>query len=81
MRGLAVVAGGVLLIGGAVLVAVADQERAAAVDEVRTQIQQLEQEIADSHDENLRLAEKLTELRSRIAEQDAAIADTTGFLQ
>lgn len=81
MRNLAVVVGGLLLVGGAVAVVVADQERASAVAEVKAQIQQVEQELDASRGENLQLAEKLTALRSQIAEQDAKLADTTGFLK
>lgn len=81
MRGLAVVVGSLLLVGGATLVVVADQERAAAVAEVRTQIEQLEQELDGTRGENLELAEQLTALRSQIAEQDAKLADTTGFIK
>jgi septal ring factor EnvC (AmiA/AmiB activator) len=81
MRSLAVVVGSLLLVGGAVLVVVADQERAASVSAVKAQILQVEQELDASREENLRLAEHLTELRSQIAEQDAKLADTTGFLK
>lgn len=81
MRNLAVVVGGLLLVGGAVAVVVADQERASAVAEVKARIQQVEQELDASRGENLQLAEKLTALRSQIAEQDARLADTTGFLK
>jgi septal ring factor EnvC (AmiA/AmiB activator) len=81
MRNLAVVVGGLLLVGGAVAVVVADQERASAVAEVKARIQQVEQELDASRGENLQLAEKLTALRSQIAEQDAKLADTTGFLK
>ena len=81
MRNLAVVVGSLLLVGGAVVVMVADQERASAVAEVKAQIEQVEQELDASRGENLRLAEQLTALRSQIAEQDAKLADTTGFLK
>lgn len=81
MRGLAVAAGSLLLVGGTVLVVVADQERQAAVDAVRAQVTQTEQRLDEARAENLGLAGALTELRSRIAEQDAEIADATGFLQ
>ncbi|PVE96885.1 MULTISPECIES: hypothetical protein [unclassified Microbacterium] len=81
MRNLAVVVGSLLLVGGAVVVMVADQERASAVAEVKAQIEQVEQELDASRGENLELAEKLTTLRSQIAEQDAKLADTTGFLK
>lgn len=81
MRNLAVVVGSLLLVGGAVVVVVADQERTSAIAEVKAQIQQVEQELDASRGENLQLAEKLTALRSQIAEQDAKLADTTGFLK
>ncbi|MCK2035670.1 hypothetical protein KZC51_05925 [Microbacterium sp. SSW1-49] len=80
MRGLAVAVGGLLLVGGAVLVVVADQERVAALDAVKAQVVTTERLFADTRAQNLRLAEQLTALRSQIAEQDAALADSTGFL-
>lgn len=81
MRGLAVVAGSLLLVGGTVLVVVADQERQAALDAVRAQVTLTEQRLDQAREDNLELARALTELRSQIAEQDAGIADATGFLQ
>ncbi|MFJ6548939.1 MULTISPECIES: hypothetical protein [unclassified Microbacterium] len=80
MRSLAVVVGGILLLGGAVLLGVADQERAAGVAAVRAEIARIEQVLEESQTENLELAERLTALRSRIAEQDDELSDTTGFL-
>lgn len=81
MRRLAVVIGSLLLVGGFTLVVVADQERAAAVAAVKAEIERVERQLDESHGENLELAEKLTALRSQIAEQDAELADTTGFLK
>ncbi|WP_101847378.1 hypothetical protein [Zhihengliuella sp. ISTPL4] len=80
MRSLAVVIGGILLLGGAALVAVADQQRAADLAAVRAEIDRIEQVLDESQAANLALAERLTELRSRIAEQDTELSDTTGFL-
>ncbi|MCE0508997.1 MULTISPECIES: hypothetical protein [Microbacterium] len=80
MRNLAVAVGCLLLLGGVVVVALADQERAAAVDAVKAEIVRVERALDESQGENLELAEKLTALRSQIAEQDGEIADTTGFL-
>lgn len=80
MRSLAVVVGGMLLLGGAALLAVADQERAADVAAVKAEIARIEQVLEESQADNLALAQRLTELRSRIAEQDAELSDTTGFL-
>lgn len=80
MRGLAVAVGSLLLVGGAVLVVVADQERQASLDAVRLQLTQTEERLAETRERNLDLAGALTSLRTRIAEQDAAIADATGFL-
>ncbi|MEE6388878.1 hypothetical protein V3G71_08520 [Microbacterium paraoxydans] len=80
MRSLAVVVGGILLLGGAVLLGVADQERAAGVAAVKAEIARIEQVLEESQTENLELAERLTALRSRIAEQDDELSDTTGFL-
>ncbi|MFK3676684.1 hypothetical protein ACI2IP_03075 [Microbacterium sp. NPDC090218] len=81
MRNLAVAVGCLLLLGGVALVAIADQERAAAVAAVKAEIVRVERALDESRGENLELAEKLTALRSQIAEQDGEIADTTGFLQ
>lgn len=81
MRNLAVVVGSLLLVGGAVLVVVADQERASAVAAVKAEIERVEEQLDDSRGENLALAEKLTSLRAQIADQDAKLADTTGFLK
>lgn len=81
MRGLAVAVGSLLLVGGAVLVVIADQERAAALDEVKAQVVKTQQLFDDARAQNLRLAEQLTGLRSQIAEQDATLSDSTGFLQ
>ncbi|CAD5138121.1 hypothetical protein AB1285_18645 [Microbacterium sp. NRRL B-14842] len=80
MRNLAVVVGGILLLGGAALLVMADQERAADVAAVKAEIARIEDVLDESQTENLALAERLTELRSRIAEQDADLSDTTGFL-
>lgn len=80
MRNLAVAVGCLLLLGGVVVVALADHERAAAVDAVKAEIVRVERALDESQGENLELAEKLTALRSQIAEQDGEIADTTGFL-
>lgn len=80
MRGLAVAVGSLLLVGGAVLVVVADQERVAALEAVKAQVVRTEQLFTDARAQNLRLAEQLTALRSQIAEQDAALSDATGFL-
>lgn len=81
MRRLAVVIGGLLLLGGAALVVVADQERAASVAAVKAEIARVEEALEASRGDNLELAAQLTALRAQIAEQDAKIADTTGFLK
>ncbi|MEU4016955.1 hypothetical protein AB0E56_16965 [Microbacterium sp. NPDC028030] len=81
MRNLAVAVGCLLLLGGVALVAVADQERTAAVAAVKAEIERVEHALEESRGDNLELAEKLTALRSQLAEQDAEISDTTGFLQ
>lgn len=81
MRGLAVTVGGILLLGGAALVVVADQARAGDVAAVKAEIARIEQMLEESQSENLALAERLTDLRSRIAAQDAELSDTTGFLK
>ncbi|NJI59745.1 MULTISPECIES: hypothetical protein [Microbacterium] len=81
MRSLAVAVGCLLLLGGVALVAIADQERVAALTAVKAEIVRVERALDESHGENLELAQKLTALRSQIAEQDAEIGDTTGFLR
>ena len=47
---------------------------------VKAEIVRIERALDESRGENLELAEKLTALRSQLADQDADIADTTGFL-
>ncbi|MFK0242577.1 MULTISPECIES: hypothetical protein [unclassified Microbacterium] len=81
MRNLAVAVGCLLLLGGITLVAIADQERLTAVAAVKAEIVRVERALDESRGENLELAEKLTALRSQLAEQDTELADTTGFLQ
>ena len=81
MRSLAVVVGGILLLGGAALVVVADQQRAADLATVKAEIARIELVLEESQSDNLALAERLTDLRSLIAEQDAELSDTTGFLK
>lgn len=80
MRSLAVAVGCLLLVGGITLVAIADQERMASIAAVKAEIARVEGALNVSRGENRELAEKLTALRSKLAEQDAQIADTTGFL-
>ncbi|CAN7217186.1 MULTISPECIES: hypothetical protein [Microbacterium] len=80
MRSLAVAVGCLLLVGGITLVAIADQERMASIAAVKAEIARVEGALDTSRGENRELAEKLTALRSKLAEQDAQIADTTGFL-
>ncbi|PRB17164.1 hypothetical protein [Microbacterium sp. MYb62] len=81
MRNLAVAVGCLLLLGGIAVVVIADQERLAAIAAVKAEIVRVEHALEESRGENLDLAQRLTTLRSQIAEQDAKIADTTGFLQ
>lgn len=81
MRGVAVVVGGLLVIGGATIVVLADQQRAAEVAHLHERVEQTTERLDDIGDDNLSLAEQLTALRSRIAEQDAALTDTAGFMQ
>lgn len=81
MRNLAVAVGCLLLLGGIALVVIADQERLTAIAAVKAEIVRVERALDESRGENLELAERLTALRSQIAEQDAKLADTTGFLQ
>ncbi|MFF7291475.1 hypothetical protein ACFY9N_02970 [Microbacterium sp. NPDC008134] len=81
MRGVAVVVGGLLVIGGATVVVLADQQRAAEVAQLHERVEQATERLDDIGDENLSLAAQLTALRSQIAEQDAALTDTAGFMQ
>ncbi|PCE16392.1 hypothetical protein AUC47_00645 [Microbacterium sp. SZ1] len=80
MRRLAVVVGGLLLVGGAVIVVVADQQRVAALAEVRAAVVRAEEDLDAARAANHDLAEQLTSLRALIAEQDAQLTDSTGFL-
>ncbi|WP_295101756.1 hypothetical protein [uncultured Microbacterium sp.] len=80
MRGVAVVAGGLLLLGGTVLIAVADQQRVDALAEARAAVDQAEERLELAREVNLRLAEQLTALRTTIAEQETLLTDTSGFL-
>ncbi|MEV7798980.1 hypothetical protein AB0O14_07810 [Microbacterium foliorum] len=80
MRAVAVVAGGLLLLGGTVLIAVADQQRVEALDEAKAAVVEAEERLDVARDANLRLAEKLTALRTAIAEQETLLSDTSGLL-
>jgi septal ring factor EnvC (AmiA/AmiB activator) len=80
MRNLAVAVGCLLLVGGISLVVIADQERLESIAAVKAEIVRIERALDESRGENLELAEKLTALRSQLADQDRDIADTTGFL-
>jgi len=81
MRAVAVVTGGLLLIGGTVLVVVADQQRVDSLDEVRAAVTRAEENLDATRDANYLLAEKLTALRATIAEQETELSDRTGFLR
>jgi septal ring factor EnvC (AmiA/AmiB activator) len=81
MRIVAVVLGALLLIGGGVVVVVADEQRQAAVEQAHEEAERAEQRLAEAEAENLDLAERLTALRSAIAELDDSLADTEGFLE
>lgn len=63
------------------MVVIADQERVAGIAAIDAEIARLERAVNESRSDNLELAKELTALRSLIAEQDAKIADTTGFLK
>ncbi|WP_067197130.1 hypothetical protein [Microbacterium sp. XT11] len=80
MRAAALVVGGLLLIGGVAMVTVADQERVRARDDARSAVAEAQQLLDAKHETNARLAETLTSLRSRIAEQDTRLSDPTGLL-
>ncbi|HWS50837.1 MAG TPA: hypothetical protein VN241_07490 [Microbacterium sp.] len=81
MRGTALVVGGLLLVGGAGLVVIADQQREAAFEQTRVQAELAARRLSEARDTNYRLAETLTALRSQIAEQDARLNDESGFLE
>jgi len=81
MRAVALVVGGLLVIGGAVLVVSADHQRADALAEAKAAVAETRRQLDAAKDSNHRLAEQLTTLRSLIAEQDRRLADTTGLLQ
>lgn len=81
MRGVAVVVGGLLVIGGATIVVLADQQRAAEVADLQQRVEQATDRLDDIADDNTDLAQRLTALRSQIARQDAELDDTTGFLK
>lgn len=80
MRGVAVAVGGLLLVGGAAVAVLADQQRVAEIAHLHEQIDQVDARLDDAREQNLRLAERLTTLRTQIAVDDAALGDTTGFL-
>lgn len=80
MRSLAVAVGCLLLLGGITVVAIADQERLESIAAVKAEIVRIERALEATRGDNLELAAQLTALRSQLAEQDAQIADTTGFL-
>lgn len=80
MRGLAVAVGCLLLVGGITVVAIADQERLESIAAVKAEIVRIERALEATRSDNRELAAQLTALRSQLAEQDAQIADTTGFL-
>ena len=80
MRAVAVVAGGLLLLGGTLLIAVADQQRVDARDEARAAVVEAEERRDVAREANLRLAERLVALRTAIAEQETLLSDTSGLL-
>lgn len=81
MRIFALGLGGLLLLGGGVLVVLADQDRQAAVEITRQNIVELEHRVEGARAVNLSVAEALTSLRSAIAEQEKQLAETKGFLE
>lgn len=81
MRIFALGLGSLLLLGGGALVVLADQERQAAVEQADHAITVLDQRLELEREANLADAETLTALRSAIAEQQAQLASTEGFLE
>ncbi len=80
MRSVAVILGGLLFVGGAVLVVVADQQRADALDEAKSALIRAEEQGEATRAANYTLAERLTSLRDQIAAQETELSDQTGFL-
>jgi len=80
MRSVAVILGGLLFVGGAVLVVVADQQRADALDEAKSALIRAEEQSEATRAANYTLAERLTSLRDQIAAQETELSDQTGFL-
>lgn len=81
MRIFALGLGGLLLLSGAVVVVLADQEREAALAQAVQHVEVLEQRLERAREENLSRAEVLTALRSAIVEQERQLADIEGFLK
>ncbi|WP_217182727.1 hypothetical protein [Streptomyces sp. AC495_CC817] len=81
MRAVAVIVGGLLLIGGAALVVSADQQRVHAIEQAHAAVDEAQRMLDAKKAANLELAETLTTLRSQIAAQDAQLSDTTGLLK
>ncbi|MGM7669172.1 hypothetical protein [Microbacterium sp. A93] len=73
--------GGLLLLSGVVLVVLADQEREVALEQATRNVVVLEQSLERARAMNLTHAETLTTLRSAIADEQAQLADTEGFLE
>jgi hypothetical protein len=81
MRIVALTLGCLLLLSGAAIVVLADQEREATLEQTRQSVVVLEQSLERARELNVSSAERLTTLRSAIAEQRAQLADSDGFLK
>lgn len=81
MRMLSLILGGLLLVTGAGVVVMADLQRHEAVDRARIQLEDAEARRDSARAANLELAEELTGLRVAIADLEAELADTDGFLK
>lgn len=81
MRVLTFVVGGLLLIAGACAVVIADLERTAAVEQAQADLLVQQARLDAALTGNRALAVTLSGLRAVLAEQDAQLADTDGFIE
>jgi len=81
MRVIAVIVGGLLLMSGGALIAVADQQRVAALEAAKAAVAQTRQDLEDLEDSNDELADTLAALQTQISEQEKQLADETGLLK
>lgn len=80
MRVAALVLGGFLLFVGGVVAVLDHQQREAAVERLHRNVDELESGLSEARATTLDTAERLTDLRSDVAEQAQRLADDEGFL-